>query len=73
LLFSFSKIAETNGLWTVKIDGNPRDMLITFAMEQEFEHTTSEGRDVKAIYTIEGNKMICHQVNLTFFVQKFKF
>lgn len=57
-----SKIAETNGLWTIKITGNPRDMLITFAMEQEFEHVTSEGRNVKATYMIDGNKMLAYQV-----------
>ncbi len=54
-------MSEDNGLWTIKTSTTLKTMELKFKLGEEFEETTPDGRDVKAIVTQEGNKFISVQ------------
>ena len=59
--FLFFQVSEAGGTWTIKTSTTLKTMELKFEIGKEFEETTADGRDVKAIVTQEGNKFISIQ------------
>ena len=55
------EITEEDGVWSIKTSTALKSMELKFKLGEEFEETTPDGRDVKAIVTLEGNKLISVQ------------
>merc|ERR1712170_228455 len=55
------EVSEENGVWTILTSTTLKSMELKFELGKEFEETTADGRDVKAIVTQEGNKFISVQ------------
>ena len=55
------EVSEAGGFWTIKTSTTLKTMELKFELGKEFEETTADGRDVKAIVTQEGNKFISIQ------------
>lgn len=54
-------VSEEDGTWTFKTSTVVKSMELKFKIDEEFEETTPDGREVKAIVTREGNKFISMQ------------
>ena len=54
-------MSEKDGVWTNKTSTTLKTMELKFEVGKEFEETTPDGRDVKAVVTQEGNKFISVQ------------
>ena len=54
-------MSEKDGVWTIKTSTTLKTMELKFEVGKEFEETTPDGRDVKAVVTQEGNKFISVQ------------
>jgi fatty acid-binding protein 3 len=54
-------VSEKDGVWTIKTSTTLKTMELKFEVGKEFEETTPDGRDVKAVVTQEGNKFISVQ------------
>ncbi|CAF1483423.1 unnamed protein product [Adineta ricciae] len=50
-------IGENGGKWTIRSESTLRTKTVEFQPDVEFEETTMDGREVKAIVRIKGNKM----------------
>ncbi|UJR24200.1 hypothetical protein I4U23_027166 [Adineta vaga] len=50
-------INENGGKWTIRSESTLRTKTVEFQPDVEFEETTMDGREVKAIVRIQGNKM----------------
>lgn len=55
------EITEEDGVWSIKTSTTLKSMELKFQLGEEFEETTPDGRDVRAIVTLEGNKLISVQ------------
>merc|ERR1711976_518493 len=54
-------VTEENGVWTIKTSTTLKSMELKFELNKEFDETTPDGREVKALVTQEGNKFISVQ------------
>ena len=54
-------MSEAGGVWTIKTSTTLKTMELKFEVGKEFEETTPDGREVKAVVTQEGNKFISIQ------------
>uniref|UniRef100_A0A1I8IW94 FABP domain-containing protein n=1 Tax=Macrostomum lignano TaxID=282301 RepID=A0A1I8IW94_9PLAT len=55
------EISEAGGRWTIKTTSTFKSAEISFALGEEFEETTADGRKVKSTVRLEGNKLIQEQ------------
>ena len=55
-------VSEADGVWTIKTSTTLKSMELKFKIGEEFDETTPDGRDVKAIVTFEnGNQFVSVQ------------
>ncbi len=54
-------MTEDDGNWTIKTSTTLKTMELKFRLNEEFDESTPDGREVKAIVTQEGNKFISTQ------------
>eukprot|EP00092_Neocalanus_flemingeri_P021747 GFUD01023590.1.p1 GENE.GFUD01023590.1~~GFUD01023590.1.p1 ORF type:complete len:154 (-),score=40.58 GFUD01023590.1:79-495(-) len=55
------EFSETNGVWSIKSSTTLKSMELKFKVGEEFEETTADGRDVRAIAKVEGGKFVIVQ------------
>ena len=55
------KVSEEGGNWTIKTSTTLKSMELKFKLDEEFDETTPDGRDVKAVVKMEGNKLVSTQ------------
>nr|ALS04313.1 cellular retinoic acid-binding protein 2 [Acartia pacifica]ALS04315.1 cellular retinoic acid-binding protein 2 [Acartia pacifica] len=55
------EVSEEDGVWTIKTSTTLKTMELKFKVGEEFDETTPDGREVKAIVTLDGNKFVCEQ------------
>merc|ERR1711862_131519 len=55
------EISEEGGVWTIKTSTTLKNMELKFKLNEEFEETTADGRDVKSICTFEDGKIVTVQ------------
>ena len=54
-------MSEYDGLWIIKTSTSLKSMELKFSIGVEFDETTPDGREVKAIVTLEDNKLVSIQ------------
>ncbi|XP_043525999.1 sodium/calcium exchanger regulatory protein 1 isoform X2 [Frieseomelitta varia] len=52
------ELTENNGVYTLKTSSAFKNSEIKFKLNQEFDEETIDGRQVKSVCTLEGNKLI---------------
>lgn len=52
------ELTEDNGLYTLKTTSTFKNSEIKFKLGEEFDEETVDGRKVKSVCTLEGNKLI---------------
>ena len=52
------ELTENNGVYTLKTTSTFKNSEIKFKLNQEFDEETIDGRQVKSVCTLEGNKLI---------------
>lgn len=52
------ELSENNGLYTLKTTSPFKNTEIKFKLGEEFEEETVDGRKVKSVCTLDGNKLI---------------
>jgi len=57
-------VSEEDGKWTIETATTLKTMVLTFELGKEFEETTPDGREVRALVTQDGNKFISVQTAL---------
>merc|ERR1712221_49206 len=55
------EVTESNGVWCIKTSTSLKSMELKFKIGEEFEETTPDGRDVKAVVNFEGGKLVTVQ------------
>lgn len=50
-------VTEDNGLYTMKTTSTFKSQELKFKLGEEFDEETPDGRKVKSVITLEGNKM----------------
>jgi fatty acid-binding protein 3 len=55
------EVAKEGDLWSIKTSTSLKSMELKFELGKEFEETTADGREVTAVVTLEGNKLITVQ------------
>ena len=55
------KVSEEDGTWTIKTSTTLKSMELKFKLDEEFEESTPDGREVTAIVKMDGNKFISEQ------------
>nr|ALS04569.1 cellular retinoic acid-binding protein 2 [Pseudodiaptomus poplesia] len=55
------EVSEENGTWTIKTSTTLKTMELKFKIGEEFDETTPDGRDVTALVTLDGNKLVTVQ------------
>ncbi len=48
---------DPSGFYTMKTESTFKDQVLKFKLGEEFDEETPDGRNVKAVITIDGNKM----------------
>jgi fatty acid-binding protein 3 len=51
------QVTENNGEYTLKTESTFKNSEIKFKLGEEFEEETPDGRKVKSVITLDGNKM----------------
>ncbi len=54
-------MTESDGNWCIKTSTTLKTMELKFRLGEEFDETTPDGREVKAVVTQEGNKFVSVQ------------
>merc|ERR1712038_1610603 len=54
-------VTQEDGVWTFKTSTVLKSMELKFKLDEEFEETTPDGREVKAIVKRDGDKFISEQ------------
>ena len=54
-------VSEEAGVWIIKTSTTLKSIELKFKLGEEFEKTTPDGREVKAIVTMEDNKFVSIQ------------
>merc|ERR1712126_22184 len=54
-------ITECAGVWTITSSTTLKSMELRFKLNEEFDETTADGRDVKTLVTFEDNKIVAMQ------------
>merc|ERR1712117_959710 len=54
-------VTEEGGNWTIKTSTTLKSMELKFKLDEEFEETTPDGREVKSVVKMEGNKLVAVQ------------
>ena len=52
------EVTENNGEYTMKTQSTFKNSEIKFRLGEEFDEETPDGRKVKSVITLDGNKMI---------------
>ena len=52
------ELTENNGLYTLKTTSPFKNSEIKFKLGEEFDEETPDGRKVKSVCTLDGNKLI---------------
>merc|ERR1712018_761308 len=52
------EVSEEAGVWTIKTSTTLKSMELKFKVGEEFEETTPDGREVKSVVKMEGNKLV---------------
>jgi len=60
-LTSYEEWTRDGDQWTLNITSTFKSKALTFTMDQEFDEETMDGRKVKSILTIEGDKIVHRQ------------
>merc|ERR1711887_177361 len=55
------EITENNGVWSIKSSTTLKSMELKFKIGVEFEETTPDGREVRAVVQYEGGKIVTVQ------------
>eukprot|EP00095_Tigriopus_kingsejongensis_P006682 maker-scaffold25_size650667-snap-gene-0.20 protein:Tk06682 transcript:maker-scaffold25_size650667-snap-gene-0.20-mRNA-1 annotation:"cellular retinoic acid-binding protein 2" len=55
------EVSEADGVWTFKTSTTLKSMELKFKLGEEFDETTPDGREVKAVVVQEGNSFISTQ------------
>merc|ERR1712012_1413088 len=55
------EVTEEGGVWTIKTSTTLKTMELKFKLDEEFEETTPDGREVKSVVKMEGNKLVTVQ------------
>eukprot|EP00092_Neocalanus_flemingeri_P033721 GFUD01036657.1.p1 GENE.GFUD01036657.1~~GFUD01036657.1.p1 ORF type:complete len:132 (+),score=43.34 GFUD01036657.1:195-590(+) len=55
------EFSEENGVWSIKSATTLKSMELKFKVGEEFEETTADGRDVRAVANFEGGKFVIVQ------------
>ena len=60
-LYPLFKVSEEGGNWVIKSSTTLKSMELKFKLDEEFDETTPDGRDVKAVVKMDGNKLVSTQ------------
>merc|ERR1711915_174024 len=55
------EVSEEGGVWTIKTSTALKSMELKFKIDEEFDETTPDGREVTAKVTLDGNKFVSEQ------------
>merc|ERR1711862_267967 len=55
------EITEEGGVWNIKTSTTLKTMELKFKLNEEFDETTPDGRDVRALVTFEDGKIVTVQ------------
>ena len=57
----FVEVSEEGGNWTIKTSTTLKTVELKFRLDEESEETTPDGREVRAVNKMEGNKLVTVQ------------
>ena len=57
----FVEVSEEGGNWTIRTSTTLKTVELKFKLDEESEETTPDGREVKAVNKMEGNKLVTVQ------------
>lgn len=52
------ELSEKDGVYTLKTASTFKNMEIKFKLGEEFDEETADGRKVKSVCTVDGNKLV---------------
>merc|ERR1719341_2292657 len=55
------EITEARGVWSIKTSTTLKSMDLKFKLGEEFDETTPDGRQTRALINLEGGKIVCTQ------------
>merc|ERR1712076_32095 len=55
------EITEEGGVWSIKTSTTLKTMELKFKLDEEFDESTPDGRDVTSKVSFEGGKIVCVQ------------
>merc|ERR1712130_349000 len=55
------EITEAGGVWSIKTSTTLKSMDLKFKLGEEFDETTPDGRQTRALINLEGGKIVCTQ------------
>jgi len=55
------EVSEEGGNWVIKTSTTLKSMELKFKLDEEFDESTPDGRDVKAVVKMDGNKLVSVQ------------
>ena len=55
------EVSELGGVWSIKTSTSLKVIELKFKVGEAFDETTPDGREVSALVTIDGNKLISEQ------------
>jgi len=55
------EITENGGVWSIKSSTTLKTIELKFKLNEEFEESTPDGRQVKSLVTFEDGKIVCVQ------------
>jgi len=55
------EITESAGVWSIKSSTTLKTIELKFKLNEEFEESTPDGRQVKSLVTFEDGKIVCVQ------------
>merc|ERR1711997_963574 len=58
---SVMDIAKDGDSWVIKTSTTLKTMELKFKLDEKFDETTPDGRDVKAVVKMDGNKLVSTQ------------
>merc|ERR1712172_470907 len=54
-------VSEDGGVWTIKTSTTLKTMDLKFKLGEQFDETTPDGRQTRALINVEGGKIVCTQ------------
>jgi cellular retinoic acid-binding protein 2 len=55
------EVSDAGGVWTIKTSTTLKSMDLKFKLGEEFDETTPDGRQTRALINVKGGKIVCTQ------------